>query len=136
MKKISIIASLSILLLLMVLLPNQTPTRASDPTTGRIFGYTYQTIGWSTIPIPFVQVRAGDQQVLSDLAGYYEINNLPLGHVYTVCASKAGFQNTSTQVELTPEYPVAEVDFILSIRADLNKVVVVMFYAKSPSAVR
>ena len=83
---------------------------------GRIYGYTYQIIGWETLPAPFVLVQAGSEQDISNIFGYYELNDLPLGQVYEVTANKFGYEEATVTVELSYEEPEVEVNFLLTLK--------------------
>ena len=83
---------------------------------GCIYGYTYQTIGWETFPTPFVHVQAGGKHDISDIFGYYELNDLPLDHVYELKASKFGYEEGEIFVELTSEDPASEVNLLLKLK--------------------
>lgn len=87
-----------------------------DPDVGRIYGYTYQTVGWETLPAPFVLVQAGSEQDISNIFGYYELNDLPLGQVYEVTANKFGYEEATVTVELSYEEPEVEVNFLLTLK--------------------
>ena len=87
---------------------------------GCIYGYTYQIIGWETFPTPFVHVQAGGKHDISDIFGYYELNDLPLDHVYELKASKFGYEEgeifVELTVELTSEEPEVEVNILLTLK--------------------
>ena len=83
---------------------------------GRIYGYTYQTIGWETFPTPFVHVQAGGKHDISDIFGYYELNDLPLNQVYELTANKVGYVGEHVTVELTSEEPEVEVNILLTLK--------------------
>lgn len=87
-----------------------------DPDVGRIYGYTYQIMGWETLPAPFVLVQAGSEQDISNIFGYYELNDLPLGQVYEVTANKFGYEEANVTVELSYEEPEVEVNFLLTLK--------------------
>ena len=83
---------------------------------GRIYGYTYQIIGWETFPAPFTHIQAGGVHDISDIYGYYELNNLPLDDVYELKANKLGYEEVSVFVELTIEEPDAEINLLLTLK--------------------
>jgi len=83
---------------------------------GCIYGYTYQTIGWETFPTPFVHVQAGGKHDISDIFGYYELNDLPLNQVYELTANKVGYVGEHVTVELTSEEPEVEVNILLTLK--------------------
>jgi len=83
---------------------------------GRIYGYTYQIIGWETLPAPFTNIQAGEAQDISDIYGYYELNNLPLNDVYELKANKFGYEEVSVFVELTSEMPEVELNILLTLK--------------------
>lgn len=87
-----------------------------DPDVGRIYGYTYQIVGWETLPAPFVLVQAGSEQDISNIFGYYELNDLPLGQIYEVTANKFGYEEEHIWVELSYEEPEVEVNFLLTLK--------------------
>ena len=82
---------------------------------GRIYGYTYQIVGWETYPAPFVHVRSGLKHDISDIYGYYELNNLPIGESYELTANKLGYEEVSIIVELTLEEPEIETNLLLTL---------------------
>ena len=89
---------------------------SGDPLdTGRIYGYTNQIIDWEIRPVPFALVMAGSELDISDIYGYYELNDLPLGEVIEVKADKIGYNEMSVFIELTVEEPEAEVNFLLTL---------------------
>jgi len=89
---------------------------SGDPLdTGRIYGYTNQIIDWEIRPVPFTLVTAGSKFDISDIYGYFELNDLPLGEVYEVKANKIGYNEMSVFIELTVEEPEAEVNFLLTL---------------------
>ena len=89
---------------------------SGDPLdTGRIYGYTNQIIDWEIRPVPFTLVTAGGKYDISDIYGYFELNDLPLGEVYEVKANKIGYNEMSVFIELTVEEPEAEVNFLLTL---------------------
>ena len=90
-------------------------TSGGDPNTGRIYGYTNQIIGWEILPVPFALVTAGCEYDISDIYGYFELNDLPLGEVYEVKANKIGYNEISVFIELTVEEPEVEVNFLLTL---------------------
>ena len=91
-------------------------TTSGDPIdTGRIYGYTNQIIDWEIRPVPFTLVTAGCEYDISDIYGYFELNDLPLGEVYEVKANKIGYNEMSVFIELTVEEPEAEVNFLLTL---------------------
>ena len=83
---------------------------------GRIYGYTYQIIGWETFPAPFAHIQAGGVHDISNIYGYYELNKLPLGEVYELKANKLGYEEASVFVELTLEEPEAEINLLLILK--------------------
>ena len=83
---------------------------------GCIYGYTYQIIGWETLPTPFVHLQTGGRHDISDIFGYYELNDLPLDHVYELKANKLGYEEVYVSVELTSEEPVLEVNLLLTLK--------------------
>lgn len=83
---------------------------------GRIFGYTSRIIGWETFPAPFVHMQAGGIHDISDIYGYYELNDLPLDHVYELKANKLGYEEVRVFVELTSEAPDVEINLLLSLK--------------------
>ena len=87
-----------------------------NPNVGRIYGYTYQIIGWETLPAPFVLVKAESEQGISNIFGYYEINNLPLGNIYEVTAHKLGYEEEHIWIELSYDEPEVEVNFLLTLK--------------------
>ena len=89
-------------------------TEGSDD--GCIYGYTYQIIGWETLPTPFVHLQTGGRHDISDIFGYYELNDLPLDHVYELKANKLGYEEVYVSVELTSEEPVLEVNLLLTLK--------------------
>jgi len=133
MKTTKMIPLIGILLALLLLPSLQSPVSATEPTNGRIYGYTFQSVGWMLLPVPFVQITAGAQQTNSNLSGYYELNNLSLGIVYDVSAKKFGFHNTHTEIQLTADQPIAQIDFILSARAEYCLMSIVYYSSTSSS---
>ena len=83
---------------------------------GCIYGYTYQIIGWETLPTPFVHLQTGGRHDISDIFGYYELNDLPLNQVYELKANKLGYEEVYASVELTSEEPVLEVNLLLTLK--------------------
>jgi len=87
-----------------------------EPNIGRIYGTTYQIIGWETFPTPFVIVQAGSQIDISDIFGFYELTNLPLDQVYELKANKIGYEEENFFVELTSEQPEVEVNIMMTLK--------------------
>ena len=83
---------------------------------GRIYGYTYQIIGWEAFPVPFVHVQAGGKHDISDIYGYYELNDLPLDQVYELKANKLGYEEVCVFVELALEEPEVEANLLLILK--------------------
>lgn len=96
---------------LLVALAIAAPVNASQGC-GRIHGQTrYEKGGWGGVfPLPFTWVTTGTKGDLSDFYGYYSINCLPFGQ-YTLTASRLGFQTETKIINVTPEYPIREVNF-------------------------
>ena len=95
---------------------NVTTSGNEGSDNGRIYGYTYQTIGWETFPTPFVHVQAGGKHDISDIFGYYELNDLPLNQVYELTANKVVYVGEHVTVELTSEEPEVEVKILLTLK--------------------
>jgi len=93
-----------------------TTSGSKGSNDGCIYGYTYQIIGWETRPTPFVHVQAGGKHDISDIFGYYELNDLPLNQVYELKANKLGYGEVYVSVELTSEEPVLEVNLLLTLK--------------------
>jgi len=92
-------------------------TRGSGGSdVGCIYGYTYQIIGWETLPTPFVHVQAGGKHDISDIFGYYELNDLPLDQVYELKANKLGYEEVCVFVELIIEEPEVEINLLLTLK--------------------
>ncbi len=83
---------------------------------GRIYGYTYQIIGWETFPAPFTHIQAGGVQDISDIYGYYELNDLPLNRTYELKANKLGYEEVTVFVELTLEELEVEINLLLTLK--------------------
>jgi len=83
---------------------------------GRIYGYTYQIIGWETFPAPFSYIQAGGAHDISDIYGYYELKNLALNEVYELKVNKIGYEGVSIFVELTIEEPEVNIDLLLTLK--------------------
>jgi hypothetical protein len=71
------------------------------------------TSGWLTVPLFGAYVSAGGNGDYTDLFGFYTIDNLPLGHTYTVTATKSGYITQEFSVTLTTSSPTGNVNFIL-----------------------
>jgi len=99
---------------------------------GRIYGYTYQIIGWETLPAPFTHIQAGEAQDISDIYGYYELNNLPLNEVYELKANKFGYEEVSVFVELTSEMPEVELNLLLTLKDKSQKNLLFPIFDFSP----
>ena len=93
-----------------------TTSGSKGSNDGCIYGYTYQIIGWETLPTPFVHLQTGGRHDISDIFGYYELNDLPLDHVYELKANKLGYEEVYVSVELTSEEPVLEVNLLLTLK--------------------
>jgi hypothetical protein len=93
------------------------PTRGDEEfDNGRIYGYTYQTSGWQTYTTPFVHVEIDGNHRISDLSGYYEINELPINQVLEINAYKFGYETVCISIELTFDKPDREVDIQLVLK--------------------
>ena len=93
------------------------PTRGDEESdNGSIYGYTYQTSGWQTYPIPFVHVAINGNHCISDLYGYYEISELPINQVLEINAYKFGYETACISIELTYDKPDREVDIQLVLK--------------------
>ncbi len=99
---------------------------------GRIYGYTYQTIGWETFPAPFTRIQAGDGHDISDIYGYYELKNLPLDEVYELKANKLGYEGVSVFVELTLEEPEVEINLLLTLKDTSQQKFLAQIHTLSP----
>ena len=86
------------------------------PDVGRIYGHTYQIIGWETCPAPFTHIQAGGIHDISDIYGYYELNDLPLDSVYELKANKLGYEKVTVFVELTLEEMEVEISLLLTLK--------------------
>jgi len=86
------------------------------PNDGCIYGYTYQTSGWQSYPAPFVHIEIEGKHCISDLYGYYEINELPLDQDLDVNAHKFGYEDVCISIELTFDDPEREVDLQLVLK--------------------
>ena len=116
MKKTLLLLVISLIFFTTLSLTFSEISSSDNPDVGRIYGCTYQIIGWETLPAPFVLVQAGSEQDISNIFGYYELNNLPLGQVYEVTAYKFGYEVENFMVELSYEEPEVEVNFMLMIK--------------------
>ena len=87
---------------------------------GKIYGHTYTQNGWGVQPLALVLVKAGGKSTLSNLNGYFSINGLEVNKTYEVKASKFFYSTETFTVNLTPEEPNVEVDFILQLKKDIT----------------
>ncbi|OQW91378.1 MAG: hypothetical protein BWK78_04830, partial [Thiotrichaceae bacterium IS1] len=69
-------------------------------------------------PMADVTIQIGDQTVITDANGYWEIPNLSEGN-YVVTVSKAGYGTISQTIEIGKDQP-AEIKFILSSLIEVN----------------
>ncbi len=99
---------------------------------GRIYGYTYQIIGWETFPAPLTYIQGGGIHDISDIYGYYELNDLPLDGVYELKANKLGYEEISVFVELTLEEPEVEINLLLTLKDISQQIRLVQMDKLSP----
>jgi len=111
---------------------NDTTRGDGGSDVGRIYGYTYQIIGWETFPAPFTHLQAGGIQDISDIYGYYELNDLPLDHVYELKANKLGYEEVSVFVELTLEEMEVEISLLLTLKDTSQQMHLAQIDALSP----
>lgn len=88
----------------------------TETTTGTIYGYTYQMIGWQVSPVSLVMVKLDNNYKLTDINGYYEFRFLSTGKTYNISVSKLLYIPQSYQITLTTDNPTAQVDFLLEYR--------------------
>lgn len=122
MGKILSILLLGLILFTTISLNLSEVTRGDDPIiVGRIYGMTYENIGWGIRPVPFTYIKTGNIQNISNLYGDYELNGLSLNHVYEITAKKMGYKDTIISIELTEAEPELELNIELILRDSVKK---------------
>ncbi len=89
--------------------------------TGRISGNVYYTKGWIFYNLPFVIVDAGCKKDMTNLFGFYEINNLEVDRTYQLTVSTSGFKEKTIEVNLTKEKSDIDIDFELEESSSKSK---------------
>ena len=80
---------------------------------GSISGSVYGENDWMIFPLVGAKVEAGGKIDYTDIFGNYIIDDLPVGHTYSVVASKIGYENKDLQVTITLSSPIGIAHFTL-----------------------